>query len=156
MVPLRQVGEILIAGHNLRLLAIVEHHILHAVEAQAQFRLLVQEVAGNGGNGRLENHLVLVAIIVVPHLDGIAVAPCGGDGADVGLRTVFVVNAQTVVLVLQYPGVLHGEVVGMARVGGHGAVTLVHGPVVGQSIDVVVLGLILLGSGYAHVAINIV
>ena len=124
-----------------------------------QVRHLVQVLhrAVRVGRGGFEHRLALrVAALVVPHLDGVALAIAGAHLRDVGHDALRLVDAQPVVFVLQLPHVLHHEVVRVAQVAGHGAVALVHGPEVGQSIDVAVLGIVLLLVGYRQVAAVVV
>ena len=80
MMPQQRVGEVLVAHHRLRLQTVVEHQVLLAVVAQAELLLLVDGVAGGCRRGRLPYHLALVAVTLVPHLYGVAVAPRGGYG----------------------------------------------------------------------------
>ncbi len=154
-----QVGEGLMAGHHLRLPAVVQHQVLQAVEAQVQVRHLVQvrHRAVRVGRGGFEHRLALrVAALVVPHLYGVALAIAGAHLRDVGHDALRLVDHQPVVLVLQLPHILHHEVVRVAQVAGHGAVALVHGPEVCQSIDVAVLGIVLLLVGFRQVAAVVV
>ena len=156
MTPVHDFGEVLGTGHHDGILVVVENQVLLPVVVQLQFVVLLL-VFALVGRGRLEYHILAVIVAdSMPQLYGIAVAGPGGDLCDVGLRTLVVVHAQAVVHVLQEPAVGNGEVVGVALVGGREAVALVKWPVVGQSIDVAVLGLILGGGGLVNVAIDIV
>ena len=93
--------EVLMAGHHLRLLSVVQHQVSRVVEVQLQFRL--QLVALDGRCGRLEHHLVLIRASVVPQFDGIALAAAGAYLRDVGLRAFPVGDAQSIVHILQFP-----------------------------------------------------
>ena len=150
MVPCLFVGEVGVARHHLFHASVAQHPVLLLVDVEAQAVAVVAAC--------LEDGLFATgfsACRVYPHLNGIAVALACIDAADVSLHALLVVQPEGIVLVVQQPGVVDHEVVGVACVGGHVAVAFLHGPVVGQAVDIVVLRLVLSGGSLSDVAVDV-
>ena len=144
-----QVGEVLDAGHRGALLTVVQMQVVGGIVVEAQAVLRHTACLEDCGLP------FWLGVHLRPQLDGIAVATTGVDARDVSLGRLVGFDVEHVVGILNGPSVLQCDVMRMALVGDDVAVSLVHGPVVHQSIDIVVFRLILRGSCLGHVAVDV-
>ena len=137
------------AGHHLFLLSVAQHPVLLGVEVEAQAVGIARTRLEDGGS------FGSTLCDMCPQLDGIAVAHAGIDSCDVGLHSLSVAKACGIVHVVYQPGVVDLEVVGVAHVGGHGAVSLIHGPVVHEAVVIAVFSLAPHGRRLVDIAVDV-
>ena len=91
----------------------------------------------------------------VPQFDGVALVDVGIDMPDIHAHTggiLHVLQTEGEVRIVDQPIPVHLEVMGVTRIGSHVAMAFVHRPIVHQTIDITVLGLVLRGSDIVQIA----